>query len=329
MSNEQTINIAFAINDSYADHLLVALFSLLKNNQKHQFKIYVLSIDISKANKDRVSRVCEHFNNAMLEFIKLDKNRFRLLKLNIDYISIETYFRYIIPEVLPNEKRMLYLDSDLIVVGDIYDLYSTDIKNYCIAGVEDLYIIDEKYKAEINFAENDLYVNAGVLLMDLDKIRENKIVQKLFDNTIKLINKIRFQDQDIINMTFKGKIKKLDSKYNFASHNVLSQPQGIGQAIIFHYTGGYKPWDTINNDEQSHAIYHKYEAEYATQFGDYDLTIRYQNLIGHKDAEIAQKTAYIASLEAELAILCSPGIKFAVRKLAKAIKRRAKRGLKT
>lgn len=90
---------------------------------------------------------------------------------------------------------------------------------------------------------NEIYINAGVMLLNLGKLRKDHMSIKLLNNTIKLAEQIEYQDQDIINITFRGRIKEVDSKYNFASSNVIREKPKIKEAIIIHYTGPIKPWN--------------------------------------------------------------------------------------
>lgn len=236
------MNIFFAANDFYVQYLCVAIVSILHNNTCEKISFYVLTNDFSENSKKKIQNIKRQYNNWDIKYIYIDTNLVSSLKLNIDYISSETYFRYFIADLVPELDKCLYLDADLVVNGSLRSLYDTDIEDFYCAGVRDLYIDSINYKSNINFNEKDLYVNAGMLLMNLSKLRENNMSQILLYNTKELINKIQFQDQDIINITFKGKIKEVDSIYNFMNHNTKLEKQKRKSAIVVHYTGKEKPW---------------------------------------------------------------------------------------
>lgn len=236
------MNIFFAVNDSYVEQLCVALVSVLKNNACEKINFYILTNDLSEKSKIKINNIRRRYDNWDIRYLSIDKEKVSALKLNIDYITCETYFRYFIAEIVPNLGKCLYLDADLVVNGTLRSLYDTDIEDFYCAGVKDLYIDDIKYKRTISFDDSELYVNAGMLLMNLSKIREDDMVCKLLENTKKMADKIHFQDQDIINITFKGKIKEVDSIYNFTSHNVKLEKDKRKKAVIIHYTGQEKPW---------------------------------------------------------------------------------------
>ncbi len=218
----KNINIVFAVDDNYSDKLYVTIFSILENNQ-NDINFYIINQNISRNNQEKILNLELYYKNCHINFITLNSEILDNLKLNIPYITKETYYRYLIADLLLNEDKALYLDADIIVDGDITPLYNLDISNYYCAGSEDLFIKNLNYKQEINFKNNDLYINAGVLLLNLQKIRELNLGKQLIDKTIELNGKIKYQDQDVINIVFKNYIKAIDSKYNFASANVKEE----------------------------------------------------------------------------------------------------------
>lgn len=236
------IPVCFAINDGYSKHLTVAIASLLVNNSNINFDIFILSDGISDNNKDKILLLNKVFNNVSITFIKVDDSKLKNLKLNISHITIQTYYRYLIADILPNVDKVLYLDADLVINGSIYDYWNTDISNFYASGVSDLFIEESGYKYKIGFVKNDLYVNAGSMLFNLKKIRDDNKVLELINNTLKYAKNIEYQDQDIINITFKGMIKEVSSIYNFTSMYVKRNKSLKNKAIVVHYTGSIKPW---------------------------------------------------------------------------------------
>lgn len=235
------INIAFCINDGYTPQLAVVLTSIMKNTTRNVVA-YVLSSDMSDASKQKLNKLNLFFKKLTINFIAVSDAKLRTLPRTIDYISVETYYRYLIPELLPELDKVLYLDADIIVRGDIAPLYDFDISVYYIAGANDLYVHDTKYKRKIGFAQNELYVNAGVLLMNLRKMRAEKMAQTLIQETTKLAGKIQYQDQDVLNIVCRGHVAEFDSIYNYTSHNIYDERAKLNSAVIIHYTGPKKPW---------------------------------------------------------------------------------------
>ncbi len=255
--NGEKMNIAFCVNDKYIEQLLVVLTSLALNNKKHELNVYIFSSDITDESKVRVNKLFSYFRNASVKFIKVDTNKTAHLNSTIKYISNETYYRYLIADLLPDVDKILYMDADIIVNGNISKLYDTDMKNCIIAGVRDLYIRDINYLPEIGFADDDLYVNAGILLMNLNIMRKEKMGAKLIKETEKLSGKIKFNDQDVMNIVCKNKVLEIDSIYNFTSANMHNEPRKTKKARIIHYNGANKPW-LVDSKHELKKIWKKY-----------------------------------------------------------------------
>lgn len=246
------MNIFFCVNNAYADKLLVTIISILENNLEQKINFFVLSSDFSDKNKILIQDTLKKYRNFKIKYLSVDKKIFdnSNLKNNIEYISLETYYRYIIADIVPNINKALYLDADLIVNGRLNEFYDIDIENNYCAGVKDKFIEEINYKNTLKMSSDEIYINAGVMLLNLGKLRKDHMSTKLLNNTIKLAEQIEYQDQDIINITFRGGIKEVDSKYNFTSSNVIREKQKIKEAIIIHYTGPIKPW----NDNCKHKL---------------------------------------------------------------------------
>jgi len=237
------MNICFCINDGYVDILKVCMYSILVNNTKSIY-FYIFSSFLSEESKNKLNQLQEKFDNCKIRYEIIDNDVFKQFKLNLEYISIETYFRYIIADILSEEEKALYIDADTIINGNLEKLYNTDLEGYYCAGVKDLYIETKQTKLIniLNLKAGNIYVNAGVLLLNLKLMRDDNISQTFIDKTIELKNIIEYQDQDIINVVLAGKIKPIDSIYNFANTNMHKEWKKCRQAVIIHYTGHKKPW---------------------------------------------------------------------------------------
>ncbi len=256
------MDIFFAVNNEYVSKLCVTIFSILENNRQVPVCFFhILNTDITNESKKKIEELLCLFSNGYIEYINIDTSLFDKFKMNIEYITKETYFRYMIAEVAPYLSKCLYLDADIAVNGDLSSLYNQDIHDFYAAGVEDSYIQSINYKDKLGFNPEDLYINAGVLLLNLENIRKDGIIKKLFENTAKWQNKIMFQDQDVINITFKNKIKPLDSIYNFMTENAKTEKNKRKNAIVIHYTGKRKPWDSGCHNKMR-KIWLRYEKKY-------------------------------------------------------------------
>ena len=250
----KTADISYATNESFAPYMAVSIASLLENNASHSVVVHILHSDLGEATTARLKMFETRYKNAKIVFHKIDDSRFEKFGLTIGHITRETYFRYMIAEVLPDIDRVLYLDGDTIVNGDICELFDTDLTNCYCAGVSDIYIESVGYKKTLGL--DGLYINAGVILFNLDEMRKTDIAEKLFKLTAE--NSFKFQDQDAINVAFNGKMKELDCVYNFKRANQKAFPEKIPSAKIIHYVGPNKPWKNFSLNRLKR-LYYRYK----------------------------------------------------------------------
>lgn len=278
---QKIISIAFSCSDEYAQHLSVAMTSILQNNERLNFIFYILNKNISDRNRDIISSICNSYSNCRIEFISVDEERFKSITVSGSYLSLETYFRFLLAEVLPEVDKVLFLDSDLIVNGNIEPLFDTDVEDYYFAGVEERCLYGTGYIEDVlKFTSDELYVNAGVLLCNLRKIREDGLVQKFFNASEALKGFIKYDDQDVINIVAKKRIKQLDCIYNFTPYHLYELYKKKYSAVIIHYTGKYKPWTLGECPNELRFLYFKYLAK-----SPYNRFLRVKNFcIYHKSA---------------------------------------------
>lgn len=236
------MNIAFCINNSYADKVAVVMTSVLENHPDEQLNFYVFSSDLTEKSLQLLQKLQSKYKNFTLQHIVVPRNRVKSLPLPVEYIPAEAYYRYFIADLLPALDKVLYLDADLIVCKNITDFYNTDLGDCYLAGAEGLYATETGHKQHIGLDNKDIYINSGVLLMNLKQFRQNNLSKKLISTTKKLHSIIKYADQDIINIVCHNKIKLVNSIYNFTQHNILREKDKINSACIIHYTGCKKPW---------------------------------------------------------------------------------------
>ncbi|MFP7299295.1 glycosyltransferase family 8 protein [Neobacillus niacini] len=247
------MHIVTASNNNYAKHLGVMLTSLLENvNKDIDIHIYVIDGNISNENKSELQKVVTRFN-IKLNFIMVDNDLFTSFKVNenLGYISIETYYRVIIPNILGNDvTKAIYLDCDLILRDDISKLWEVNIDNYYLAAVEDKY---KKRKKVLSIPRTSIYFNAGVLLINLKKWRENNIPNQVIQFIENNPQKLKLMDQDALNAILHRNCLKLDYTWNYAT-GYWNQFK-IDNPSIIHFTGPNKPW---NSKTRYNHEYYKY-----------------------------------------------------------------------
>ena len=209
----QNIIISFSSNDWYAEHLAVAIYSLLKHLSEWYFaKIFILDGWISEKNKKLITSLWARFNNGEIEFILMDRSKYEWR--NTKGLSQETYYRLELPELLPEYEKILYLDVDIIVRGDISQLYNIDISSNSVWAVREITTINyytDLYNIKSPFW---LFFNAWVLMMNLKKLREINLKKSVLDFINTYNEKLIAYDQDALNVILIQNWTSLHPKYN-------------------------------------------------------------------------------------------------------------------
>lgn len=255
LNNLPIFSVLFCINSFYARQLVVLITSIQKNNPNKNFNFYIFHTDLSK--HDEVFLKELENQKCKLIFKKVDNtflSNFKISDSARQDISLDTYSRYLAADLLPELDKILYLDTDTIVNGNLSPLYEIDLDTNWVGGIEERCLYKDKYVFDkLNFSKNEIYINAGVLLMNLKKMREDHFFEIFSTISEKCCSLITYSDQDILNLTARGKIKKLDCIYNMTPAHINDLPSKKVSAVIVHYTGKYKPWTlgTYCNDLNS------------------------------------------------------------------------------
>lgn len=240
------IPIFFTVDDNYAPFLAAAINSAVKNSSDNRkYRAIVLYQELSRKNIEKLSKLAK--DNFSVEFYAM-KNSFDAItdrmsnRLRCDYFTLTIYFRLFIPLMFPQFDKGIYIDSDVVVTSDIAELFDIDIKDNFIGACRDYSIAD--IPPLVSYTENavgvkgDEYINSGVLLMNLKKMRENDFE----GHFLNLLNTYHFDsiapDQDYINAICNGKIHYLSQEWDTMPDS--STP--VENPKLIHYNLFSKPW---------------------------------------------------------------------------------------
>lgn len=246
--DELRIPIFLASDDNYAPFAATMMFSVLENTQA-VIDFYILDGGISEINRAFIRKALERFSHKTLTYF--DMSAYGLERFpDVKHYSLNTFSRYFISSLQPDLGKVLYLDVDIIVKGDIVGLYAQDLEGKPVGAVlEDFYEGNyTRLKQDIYPAYDggDCYFNAGVMLMDVQKLIAGGYEEKMVSLTVELSDKLNCPDQDVFNILFSHNFKVLDYKYNFMPElaGMLRKKHPETQSlepIVVHYTVG-KPW---------------------------------------------------------------------------------------
>ena len=169
------MNIVFASDKGYVEHLAVAMCSLFENNQGLPMDVYVINSDIDQDTWSNLEIIAERFGNNMVDVKILDQDLDGLVTPH--HLTRETYYRLFIPEKV-HVSKVLYLDADIAVNGSISDLYSINVDDYYLAAANTPgFVVHE----DLEMSEGSRYFNAGVMLINVTRWREERLKEQVID----------------------------------------------------------------------------------------------------------------------------------------------------
>ena len=239
------IPIFFAVDDGYSPFLAVAIQSLIDNaSAEYTYLIKILNTDISEENKRKIGKY--ERENVDIEFVDLNYyiQKVKDKLYTRDYYSKTTSFRLFLPNLYPPYDKVLYLDSDIVILDDIAKLYNTDMGDNLVAAAPDdviqsMPVFQDYVEKVVGVADSRRYFNAGILLMNLHELRRFKFQEKF----VYLLDKIKFavaQDQDYLNRLCKGRVKLLDRTWD---RMPIPDPKIKTEDVkLVHYNLAFKPW---------------------------------------------------------------------------------------
>lgn len=252
------INVCLATDENYLNYMATTIVSILSNAGKEDtFSFYILCNDISDKSKDYI-RALKKFKDFDINFIDMNISDFESFPAGGPHISNTTYYRYKIADICKDIDKIIYLDCDIIVKTSLKELFEEDLSEYYLGGVEDIgYYYWKNYNPDFIYKEG-FYINAGMLLINLNAWRDNNIGEKLMDFTTKHHDELAIGDQDVINQVCFGKIKPLSYKWNVQDSFYREKPErefnpncneiikAAENPAVIHYTNKSKPWNNTN-----------------------------------------------------------------------------------
>lgn len=294
------VKVVFAVDDRYIPFLAVAIESLVNHSSKeNNYLIKILHTDVSNVNKKKIEKY--KADNISIEFVDLnyyiEKVKDKLYTR--DYYTNTTYFRLFLPELYPQYNKVLYLDSDIVILDDIAKLYNINMGDNLVAAAPDDIIQSNKVFQDyvekvVGVSDYKHYFNAGILLMNLDQLRKFKFQEKF----LYLLSTIKFsvaQDQDYLNRLCKGKVKLLSIAWNRMP--IPNDKIKLEDIKILHFNFACKPWHFED------VLYKEFFWEYAkkTEFYEEILAIKdnYTEEERFRDRESEQRLRQLAQKESD------------------------------
>ncbi len=266
---EDGVNIVYATNNKYAKYMIVSIESLLERISPDRFyEIIVLGNNIVEEMQVKIKSMAQGYPNVSIRVQDVSSvyEQYDAEKLFCHiYFSKEMYLRLFIPQVLQDYDKAIYLDCDTIVQADVAELFDMDFEGNLLCAARDYNSIvnvahfekvHHYFKNMLGFTDMRNYINSGVLLMNLQPLREIDLVQKTFELLDKY-KELLYPDQDLLNLICRDKIKIMHNGWNFVfgincglvhdNHFLdmaIDWSKGLADQKIIHYISEQKPWNT-------------------------------------------------------------------------------------
>ena len=220
MEHHSHIPIFYEGQDDLIEILAISMVSVCYNT-KSFIDFYILDCGLNDFNKRQLNKLKEKFNNFSIEFIPVDLKQFHHLRgygPNLEFFDL--YARLLIPNIKPQLDKAIYLDSDVLCLGDIQQLWNIDLGDYPYAAAPELgydNIIKKHCVENLNINQEHIYTNVGITLLNLKKWRELKATEKILELAKEYKNDIWIIHEDLFSMFFGcNNYKRLEQRFNLA-----------------------------------------------------------------------------------------------------------------
>ena len=298
--NKERISVFYAINDGYVPFLAVSLESLIaKASEKRFYEIRILYTTLNDEHKKALKKY--ERENITIDFVDLSEKIGRISNklYTRDYFSMETYYRLFLPDLYPDMKKALYIDADTVLLDDIANLYNIDLGTNLVGAIPDGSVratkeFQDYVELVVGLKDYHNYFNAGILLMNLEELRNFRFQVKF----MYLLDTVKFkvaQDQDYLNRLCKGRVTIIDNAWNTmpaANPDFRSK-----NPKLIHFNLSFKPWHLDN------VPFEEYFWDFAWQTDFYDeiryIKDHYSETQKQEDVQTGIRLVSLAAKEAD------------------------------
>ncbi|HHD0572776.1 DUF4422 domain-containing protein [Campylobacter coli] len=268
---ENNIPIVFSCDDNYFPYAMVAIHSLIQNsNKNYNYDICILYHTIDKTYIER-ARVYQSLN-VSIRFVCVTQKLKNIMDLFFtpDYLTLSAYFRLFIPSVFSKYKKIIYIDTDTIILNDVAALFKTSLDNKALGAVRDIgmayfiknipdFFLSRFITQKLKLQNHYNYFNTGILVYNIKKCLEINFEKRCLDKLLELKNPPT-ADQDILNAALENEIHFISPSWNcMQNHTGIDNQQYINSIpnvhmhdyiasqkdpYIIHYIGSSKPWNS-------------------------------------------------------------------------------------
>ncbi len=290
-----TYHIACNTDSNFIQHCCAMLCSLFENNKEHRLCVHIVANGLAAPERELIDGLATRYQQEVVFYEAddslLDGVQFRKRRP----LTNAAYYRILYPSILPEDvDKLLYLDCDIAVLGDIAELMELDLSRYALAACKDPTPYNTIHRIQLNHSMTNRTFCSGVMLINLDYWRRHDAQTALLAFSKKKRVPVYLHDQDALNYVFKDQWMELPPKWNKGAMSIAPMDsvlrdfdirEYVFAPKIIHYAGELKPWCDINFPDREYYI--KYLAlsgypnpvfkhiDNATRLGGYRMIVKY------------------------------------------------------
>lgn len=247
------MHIGYGFDAAYVRPMGVSLTSIAVNNPNINIHAHLFYSSLGNGDLIKFERMVECYPHLSISLYNVDDQIIKMLPVK-RYLPLATYFRLMMPNILTEIDKMLYLDSDVLCLGDIAEIMELDLNDKTAFTISDVNFIASK-RIEALSLNLGKYFNAGIMLINIKKWNAQNISEKAFSLLCKTPDKFSFLDQDVLNIVLENDTQYIDKKWNF----VLTSDNIPSDVKFLHCVSHPKPWK-IFCQSKSQSLFLHYES---------------------------------------------------------------------
>ena len=265
------IEVALCIDDNVMDYMETLIYSIYKNTSSY-VNVNIIYKKLSDESLGKLAWIDGKMSTVNVRPVQISEELHKSMeKISLGHdmwnLPISSYYRIFLADILPDVDRIIYLDADTLLTGDLTELWRTDLEGNFLAACLDERAYMKKVFSVLNPRRRE-YFNSGVLVFDLCLFRKYKTINDFLDFLVDTADLYELGDQDALNLYFLDAVKLLDSSWNYGVPSYKEYGQ-INNINLLHFYGKAKPlrsfYDYVSDDKirEFVRLYRKYYHEAA------------------------------------------------------------------
>lgn len=264
------IHVTCNTDDNYVQHCCAMLCSLFENNKAEVFHVHILTHQLLDNHCFFLQKLSARYGNECT-IHEVEESKLRGVKFRKNRpLTMAAYYRILLPEIIDDDiDKILYLDCDLVVLGNIRELYETNIEGFAVAACSDASPYNDLHRQQLNLSLNEEAFCSGILLVNLKYWRIHDATTKLLEYSQREKKEIFLHDQDSLNYVFRSQWLKLPYKWGVTPMSVCPMDNDqrdfdrfeyAFSPKIIHYAAALKPWKNLWFPDKKYYIRYLYES---------------------------------------------------------------------